>query len=201
MKIFDKIFEGNKFLRRKAVDEPANLAQLDKIPGEGGYCHFPNVSSRIKFDLWRSELGGCCVTLVLDDLLASTKQGKGIIYVVLTENSNVESYVNLGTIEMISSGIRYKGSCRHREYDVMLLDVDSRWIKPTLHVPDDPIRGFLWHEEWVEKNTFHDVATKQLGGDVVLNFAVCGEFFLSIYFSESPTDELVHIFTKDFCCK
>lgn len=201
MKIFDKIFEGNKFLRRKAVDEPANLSQLDKMQGSYGYCYFPDVSSRIKYDLWRSELGGCCVTLVLDDLLASTKQGKGIIYVVLTENSNVESYVNLGAIEMISSGIRYKGSCRRKEQDVMILEVDSRWIKPTLHVPDDPMRGFVWQERSVKTKTFHDVVTRKLGGDVVLNFAVCGEFCLSIYFSESPTDELLHIFTKDFCCK
>ena len=50
MKIFDKIFEGNKFLRRKAVDEPANLAQLDKMQDNYGYCPFPNVSSRFKFD-------------------------------------------------------------------------------------------------------------------------------------------------------
>ncbi|MGM9833505.1 MAG: hypothetical protein ACI31A_07465 [Candidatus Limisoma sp.] len=199
MKIFDKIFEGNKYLKRKAIDAPANLAQLDKTPGEGGYCYFPNASSRINFDLWRSELGGCCVTLVLDDLLALTKQAQGILYVVLTENSNVENYVNLGTIEMISSGIRYKGSCRHRDYDVMLLDVDSRWIKPTLRVPDEPMIGFVWYK--CDNNTFHDVATKRLGGDVVLNFAVCGEFSLSIYFSESPTDEILPIFSKDFCCK
>lgn len=201
MKIFDNIFERNKFLKRKAIDAPANLAKLDKIPGKGGYCYFPDVSSRIKFDLWRSELGSCCVTLVLDDLLALTKQAQGTIYIVLTENSNVENFVNLGSIEMISSGIRYKGSCRLREYDVMLLDVDRRWIKPMLHVPDDPMRGFLWQEKWVETKTFHDVVTGKLGGDVVLNFAVCGEFSLSIYFSESPTDEILHIFSDDFCCK
>ena len=95
MGIFDTIFNKHKLVKRETIEVPECFAKLDKIPNDGYHGPFPNVSSQIGVDLWRPELGGCCVTLVLDNLLKETKQGKGTIYVILTEDSNVDHYVNI----------------------------------------------------------------------------------------------------------
>lgn len=80
MGIFDTIFNKHKLVKRETIEVPECFAKLEKIPNDGYHGHFPDVSSQIGVDLWRPELGGCCVTLVLDDLLKETKQGKGTIY-------------------------------------------------------------------------------------------------------------------------
>ena len=199
MGIFDTLFNTHKLVKRETIEVPECFAKLDKIPKDGSYCHFPDVSSQIGVNLWRPELGGCCVTLVLDNLLKETKQGKGTIYVILPEDSDIDDYVNIAPIEMMSSGVRYKGSFHHLNADVMVLDIDTNWSKSSLTVPNDPYLGYRWHKCIHEG--FHSLATKDLGGELMLNFAVCGEFDLSIYFCEQGSDKLQHIFSKGFFCK
>lgn len=208
MSIFNMIYRNHLFLKRKNIEEPECFQKLDEKIEMYSHGFFPDVSSNVMVKLWEPELGGCCVTIVLDKLLTETIQCNGRVYVVLRDEVNedcgVDHYVNIGSIEMISSGVRYRGNFRHLTSDVMVLDIDKKWSKSLLKVPDDPFRGFSWYDDntlhRVNKK-FHNVVTKDLGGEVVLNFAVCGEFDLSIYFCGQGGNELQHIFSKGFCCK
>ena len=72
--------------------------------------------------------------------------------------------------------------------------------KKKLQVPDDGMSGFEWYplEEPVR---YHMVDARTLGGKVLLNFAVCGEFDLCIFFHRPGTRELLPVFMKSYCCK
>lgn len=190
------------FIRRKDIAAPDSFDILANTDNIGSMGYFPDVDNRVDVQLWRKELGYVCVTIVLDRLIDSTSDGKGELYVMLCGSAdlNVENYVNLGSVEMLSSGIRYIGSFRHRMGDVMMLEVDPCHIKDQISVFDDPYVGFMWHSmSSIDKK--HFLATRSLGGDIVFNFAVCGEFNLAIFFRPSGSDTVTHIFSKGFCCK
>lgn len=181
------------FVERKDIQTPEFFGRLQFIE-TGARGFFPDVGNRdVIADLWREELGGRYVTLILDDyLLRHTSSGKGELYLMTWERgSNIEDYVNLGTLEMVSSGIKYKGSFHSNGNDVMVLGISADQIKDYIEVPADPF----------SREHFKKLCVSQLGGSIVFNFAVCGEFDLSIYFHESDSSGLRRIFSKSFCCK
>lgn len=54
-----------------------------------------------------------------------------------------------------------------------------------------------------EKAAFpwHGVSTEQYNSKYILNFSVCGEFKLEIYYLPNGDDEPKWLFRKSFCCK
>lgn len=200
-KIMSKVFSGKlQFTRRKEIDVPEFLNEIN-VPNRYNYHSFPESLELIGIQAWRSELNSVCVTVVLDRLISSIASKGGKLYFFLWEEKyHVDNYVNLGTIEMISSCIRYEGSFAINDMDVMVLSVDPAATKSEIDVPSQPLAGFSWME--LEPDlSFSKVPVSKFGGKYILNFGVCGEFNLSIFFQPSGNHTLQHLFSKSFCCK
>lgn len=186
------------FTQRKQIEPPSFFNDITDL---NNYTDRGNPDFRPSCILWHKVLHNVCTTLVFDEVLNHIPEGRGELYLTTFERVYpVENYINLGSMEMISSGIRYHGSFQHNDYDVMVLDIDNRHTKKKLQVPDDGMSGFEWYplEEPVR---YHMVDARTLGGKVLLNFAVCGEFDLCIFFHRQGTRELLPVFMKSYCCK
>lgn len=210
--IFDKIV-GNivpwynqsgglkhKLVGRKEIAVPESLKDA-KVFDDACQGYLPDTDRTVKCFFWRPELHHICVTLVLDDLLA--KYGEGDLFLVLDErDTKVENYINLGTVEMISSGIKYSGSFRYGFYDVMKLTVKAL-KKDEITVPSNLLWGFEWYksDDMGQNLKLDIVPVSVFGGKTILNFAVCGEFNLSMFFSSPSHTSLIPVFSKSFCCK
>lgn len=188
-----------QYLRRKETKAPFWFENYSR------QCDFKELFSQnpppVGIDLWRGELHHVCTTLVWDELLDRVPGHKGELYLMTFESGfSVENYVNLGIIEKISSGIKYKGSFLHQGFDVMVLEADANRAKDHLEVPQNCFLGYDWYPK-EEKPRFQKVPASALGGRVVLNFAVCGEFNLYVFFHEPGSRVLTPVFKKMYCCK
>lgn len=192
--------EKPQFTQRKQTDIP-KLFNETEVPTQYNYHSFPDISELISIIPWRRELNSVCLTIVLDRLMSSTTQQGGRLYFFLWEHDYpVENYVNLGTIEMISSGITYEGSFVYNDMDVMVLSLDPSAVKDEIEVPSQALAGFMWKK--TDPNlSFSKVPVSTLGGKYLLNFGVCGEFNLSIFFQPAGCNTLQHLFSKSFSCK
>lgn len=192
----------DKLLKRKEISVPESFNGVKDFDN-ASHGYFPVADNTVKCDLWREELHSVCVTLVLDGLL--DKYGDGDLYFVIDERDiNIDNYINLGIVEMISSGIRYEGSFSDDGYDVMKLAVTTSHNKAEIKVPSDVFRGFKWYKSEYEPGQdmkMDIVPVSAFGGKTILNFAVCGEFNLSVYFSPSANPKIIPLFSKSFCCK
>lgn len=151
--------------------------------------------NEVKLKLWLPEFNSICVTLLLDDFIHKNMPEGGYIYLFPEETS----YLSLLNIETISSGFRFvnSGPCEPREScEFIRLAVSPQHIKDEIIVSTDVPYGwmsFLHCEP-------HKVSTANYGNKYILNFAVCGEFDLSIYYQPKGQD-LHFLTTMGFCCK
>lgn len=195
----------NRIVPRQEMSVPALFSEMDMddLKYETLYLFFPECDKKIRVDMWRRELGGRCVTLVLDEFLKDAGKEAGFLYLVFWGEECGDSYASLGTLEAMSSGVEYKGSFNCQDNDVIVLAVNPDKCKKEISVPDDYMLGFSWgHREGEPVNCkWQGISTRDFGGRFVLNFAVSGEFNMSILYAEAA-DTVPHtIFSKSFCCK
>ena len=152
---------------------------------------------------WLPELGGICMTIILDKVLEQAGTASGSIIFCTGENCPVDLYLAIGSLEMQSSGIEYAGSFQHQGMDVMVLNVDAGHVKKAIAIPDDPWIAFPWRASNDDGQCIpvHYLPTETLGGTVTLSFAVCGEFNLYMYFVKGGETTLQYLISKGFCCK
>ncbi len=156
--------------------------------------------SGLDADYWLPQFNSRSVSLKLDEVLNSVNAGRITIFCITGERCHVEHNIALGTLEMQSSGIRYKGSFMHKGMDVLSLDADVSWEKQSVDVPDTQSAGFEWSSEGGVVPV-HSVPVPFWGSRVVLTFEVSGEFELYMFFVKEGETSLHLLFSKDFSCK
>ena len=190
---------------RKEITAPCYFSDVDlaRLNEEMGGGFFPSGCDGIIVRPWLPELGGICVTIILDKVLEQTGTTSGSIICCTGEACPVDHHVALGTLEMQSSGINYAGSFQHQGMDVMVLRVDAGQAKKEIVVPNDAWDGFSCRvsENKGQEIPVHHLPAESLGGAVTLSFAVCGEFNLYMYFVKDGETTLQGLFSKGFCCK
>ena len=164
--------------------------------------------------LWDSGVNPANVALYCDMLIQ--RFGGGMI-VMEAEISSI-SWRN---IDYQSSGyelvhIEYlpveKGTCPKVLY---FLRTNPKKLRHTLYVPPTYEEGFCWDMDANERGkltyphyqlppevlTRYDAVKIPYGYSFVLNFSVCGEFDLSVYFVTDDLRGPILLFQKGFCCK
>lgn len=206
--LFKKTFKPTEgevpALHPKPMQTPPFMEQTDftHLLQEAGHGFFAAEEDGVESELWKEEFGSICVTLYLDKLLQKYHVSKGMLLFTTGEAIPTEHYVGLRTIEMQSSGIRYIGDFKYQDIGVMTLEVDRSAAKKTLYIPNEPYAAFSWHpsSESILVPT-HTYPTRKQNNKVVLNFAVCGEFNLSVFFVPEGRSTLHLVYSKGFCCK
>ncbi len=197
--------ESARLTTRKEITAPCYFSDVDLawLNEEMGADFFPAGCNGIIVKPWLPELGGICVTIILDKVLEQAGTTSGSIICCTGEAGPVDRYVALGTLEMQSSGINYAGSFQHQGMDVMILCVDAGQAKKEIVVPDDAMDGFSWRISGNKGQEIpvHHLPAESFGGAVSLSFAVCGEFNLYMYFVKEGENTLPGLFSKGFCCK
>ncbi len=195
-----------EILHEKMVSK---IKKLSQGASSGFFCeHNKDIDVR----LWMKEFGGCNVTLFLDSFLESPSiteklfnkepDKKGTIYLFTGEERSAAHYISVLSLDGQSSGVRVLDSFKYENEGVLTLEVNPLLVKQSLIVPEDPFDGFCWSSntnDGVIKTTV--VPTSVFGKQFILNFAVCGEFNLSIFYVADGSDTPQHLFSKGFCCK
>lgn len=196
---------GPGVMARREIPVPEIFSEIDMddLRYETLYLFFPECDKKVGVELWRRDLGGNCVTLVLDELLESVGKYAGFVYLAFWGETRGDSYASLGTIESMSSGLEYKGSFHSGNNDVMVLEIKPDRCKKRVSVPDDYMIGFAWgcQEDGSVGCGWREIPTSEFGGRFVLNFAVSGEFNMSILYGADSCSRPHTIFSKAFCCK
>lgn len=154
---------------------------------------------------WLPELGGCAVTVVFDGVLPSLGDlSKWVICIICEDNDAVWKYVNLNTVEPMSSGIRHLGNVMVKNnYSAAVYKISPEYVKKDVMVQSDPFVGYDWY---VTENSADVVSLavpvqETFGGCFCLNFTVCGEFNAGVFMYNKETKENKMLMYHMFCCK
>ena len=103
----------------------------------------------------------------------------------------------------VSSGVRVLDRFDYEDEGILTLEVNSLLLKKVITVPKNPMDGFPWsfnsEQDYIIKSDL--LPTIDFGFHYVLNFAVCGEFNLSLWYVPEGTEEPRHMLSTGFCCK
>jgi len=165
-----------------------------------GHLNMGSYSDDVDVRLWLREMNGINVTIFLDRLLEKNDVVEGFIFLVTDKGElNCLSLLN---IEDQSSGFKIYKKFSDDDKDILVMEVSPNDIKRMLHIPDDRWSGFSWrNKQPVLPIPWHGVSTEQYDSKYILNFSVCGEFKLEIYYLHNDADTPQLVFRKSFCCK
>lgn len=167
-----------------------------------GHLNMGSYSDDVDVKLWLHEMNGINVTIFLDRLLEKNEVLDGFIFLV-TDKGDLNC-LSLLNIEDQSSGLKlYKQySDDENDNDILVMKVSPNDVKRELRIPDDCCSGFTWGNKQPDLPIpWHGVSTEQYNSKYILNFSVCGEFKLEIYYLPNGDDEPKWLFRKSFCCK
>jgi hypothetical protein len=184
-------------------EERLNIQNIRRIKEKINNASYKGVSEGIRVKLWLQELRGCCATFLLDEFLSDQVSPKGIIYCFTGEKSSAADYISVLTLDGLSSGVRVLDRFDYEDEGILTLEVNSLLLKKVITVPKNPMDGFPWsfnsEQYYIIKSDL--LPTIDFGFHYVLNFAVCGEFNLSLWYVPEGTEEPRHMLSTGFCCK
>ena len=212
MKNIWKALFGKKQAEETATED-AYAAAYSRIKEAMSHGHLLNgaYSEDVDVELWLPEMNGVNVTIFCDRLLCP-KHGdtlKGVFVLMPEETRNISEL----NIELQSSGFRLAGKENIPDHgEALFLRVDTKYVKDNLLIPNEWKSGFDWGENFVKSHInyylplyrdkyYKKVPTSQYGQRYILNFSVCGEFNMDVYFVPDGTESFVWILSKGFCCK
>lgn len=165
----------------------------------GAYCEDVDV------ELWMREFNGINTTLFCDRLLK--KYGEKGFFLLRTNTEDLNC-VSLLSLEQQSSGFKLCDVLRGGEWNdpgTIILEVGPEYVKEELTILNKEYKweAFGWDNQnpVLEPTHTHQVPTSQFGHSYILNFSVCGEFNLEIYYMPDPNVQAIWVFGKGYCCK
>lgn len=165
----------------------------------GAYCEDVDVK------LWLPEFNGINTTLFCDRLLKKYEE-KG--YFLLKTKTRDLNCVSLMSLEQQSSGIKLCDVLRGEKWNdpgTIILEVGPKYVKEELTImnEDKKWEAFGWDNQNSTSilGHTHQVPTSQFGHSYILNFSVCGEFNLEIYYVSDLDAQAIWVFRKGYCCK
>lgn len=188
-------------VKREGIDE-ATRQRIQSLLDKRKYYYDWGWSDKVDPKLWLSDMNSVNVTLLMDRLIT----GKG--YIVMKTGAGDANCISLLNINWQSDGFRLAEVIETREAAAIVLRASNDFLKGYMRVPGRGEHRYEYYEEgfvWGPENNpehYIKISTPYYGHHFILNFSVCGEFDLSIYFlPDGQDDELIWVYGKSFCCK
>ena len=181
--------------------EPGIVERIKEMERNAPFGFFAGCDNAIDARFWMKEFGGCNVTLLLDDFFEKTSKS-GIIYCLTGEARSAAHYISVLTLDGLSSGVRVADRFDYEGEGILALEVHPLLVKHLLLVPEDPFAGFTWKPykaDYIIKS--RAMETLELNNRFILNFAVSGEFNLSLWYVPEGNSNPIYMFSKGFYCK
>ena len=112
------------------------------------------------------------------------------------------------SLEQQSSGFKLCDVLRGEKWNdpgTIILEVGPKYVKEELTImnEDKKWEAFGWDNQNSTSilGHTHQVPTSQFGHSYILNFSVCGEFNLEIYYVSDLDAQAIWVFRKGYCCK
>ena len=165
-----------------------------------GYLNMGSYSDYVDVRLWLPEMNGINVTMFCDRLLEKYDEPDGFIFLI-TDKGDINC-LSILNIEDQSSGFEIYKQESSEGKDLLIMKVNPSKIKKELRIPDDCWSGFAWGNHQLDRPIpSHGVPISMYNCRYILNFSVCGEFNLEIYFVSEAEEKPVWLLGKSFCCK
>lgn len=173
--------------------------RIKSIMGHG-HLNMGSYSDDVDVYLWLPEMNSINVTMFCDRLVGKSNETGGFIFLITDKGDiNCLSVLN---IEDQSSGFEIYEQESNENKDILIMKVSPNKTKKELRIPDDCWSGFVWGNHQSDRPIpSHGVPTSKFNCKYILNFSVCGEFNLEVYYVPEGEGKPVWLLKKSFCCK
>lgn len=201
---FKNLFRNTESLMETSMLTTENVnevvdSHIENIMGHG-HLNMGSYSDDVDVHLWLPEMNSVNVTMLCDRLVEKGNETDGFIFLI-TDKGDINC-LSVFNIEDQSSGFEIYRQESNENKDILIMKVSPNKIKKELRIPDDCWSGFVWGNHQSDRPIpSHGVSTSKFNCKYILNFSVCGEFNLEIYYVPEGEGATVRLLKKSFCCK
>lgn len=183
--------------------------QIRQMIGHG-HLNMGQYADDVDVKMWLPEFHSINVTMFCDRLVMDDMHNNRQSFLVLRTDKNDLNCLSLLNLEEQSSGFKIVDRIEE-DFGAIVLEVSPSYVKDELIIPDNPWLGFSWGQDrgvydhstrsFLYPLTSKKVPVSPYGHHFILNFSVCGEFELDIYYLTKGENKMKWVFGKGFCCK